>query len=295
MSVFALPTSATLILYEGFDYATGNDGLVGQSGGIGWGGSSWARTGSGNGSNSRIDVVSALSFSDYANTGNALRIENNNNNGGAYDQIIASRQLTGLSLAAGTTVYTSYLFRQGGGASFAYESGLRASDSSTNGGNESLKQTPVTLFGSNGPDEAAFGYDSTTNSSASAVTGGGTTYLVISKFENLGGAGAQNGSLWLLDTTNYDAIKAGGITELELDSNNVVKLTDSTTGISLGSSDFFQFFGATDFGIANQPDFDELKVFTDLSDLQAVPEPSAVILLIVAGIGLWGAKRLRSA
>lgn len=288
-----LPVSATLLVYEGFDYTTGSDNLAGNNGGVGWGASSWAETGNASGSDLRADVIAALSFSDYSNTGNAMRLNNNNNAGSPdYRDQIASRQLTGLSsVASGSTLYMSYLFRQGGSASFAFSSGLRVSDSMTTGGTLSFQQNNLTRFNSDGPDEASLGYGSSATSSASAVTAIGTTYLVISKFENVGGAGAQNASLWLLDTSNYDAIKAGGITEVELDANNVTKITDSSTGITLDSSDYIQFYGNTAFGIANQPEFDEFRIFTDLNDINAVPEPSSILLVSLGAALLIGYKR----
>ncbi len=289
---------AGLLLYEGFDYtySAASDELVGKTGGAGWNGTAWGEGGSATTGLRNVDVVSSssLSFTDFPTTGNVGQVQNNHNSASTYGNWIASRPLPNtLSIPAGTTVYTSFLFRQEQNASYAFTDEARISASAT-GGATGYRVSPVTKGGNNNPDDVAFGYDTTTTSQTK-VSGQKTPYLFISKYTNVNGAGTQDGTMWMLSAANWDAIKTGGITETELDANNVAKLTDTATGMTLAGGQYLQLYTDSAFGIQNNAYFDEVKVFTQLNDVTStmIPEPASLVSL-VGGIGLLMIQRRRA-
>lgn len=82
-------------------------------------------------------------------------------------------------------------------------------------------------------------------------------------------AGGGTGKIWLLTTTRYDAIKAGGITEAELDANNVcaATATSATQGnFNTRSNVQFRVYRAANQNAVNLT-LDELHVGANLSDL----------------------------
>ncbi len=287
-----------LLLYEGFDYAPGVDALVGQSGGQGWDGSAWGEGGSATGGDREAGVVAASSlvFSDFAATGHVAKVRNNHNSnntaGPTTGNWIAHRQLPDLGLAAGQDLFISFLYRQNqprSVANFGTVTVVRNSDTATGGGsNTGFQFEPIDQFGSNNPDEVGFGYDASRITSASAVLNNETDYLFIGKFENVGGAGDQVGTMWVLSEADWDAVKGGGVTEAELNANNRAVLTETVTGVGFNAGDYLQLLAGTQFGDPNESLFDEYKVFTELNDifLTEVPEPAS-LLLIAGGSLLW--------
>ncbi len=294
-TLVAVPMAqAELLLYEGFDYTTGNDALVGQSGGSGWGASAWAEGGAVAGSLQNAGVVNSTSlvFSDFATTGNVGQVQNNHFGGGSdpYARHFATRELPTLNITPGSTVYSSFLFRQEQGASGSHESEVSVGVAS--GGRDKLRQVPVDFFGSNGPDSVQLGYGSAKSTSAGQPSINQDPLLFITRFENFNGAGSQTASMYVLTESDYDLIKSGGITQLELDTLGAA-VTNTTTGVTLAGGDFLTLSALTGFGIQNNSFYDEYKLFTDLSDLQstAIPEPASLALLGLGGLCLVSRRR----
>lgn len=279
--------SADILFYEGFNYDVGNDSLIGQSGGVGFGNTAWEKhvDASVNGAPAISVTSTSIGFSDFATTGNVALLENNSDPQG---HVIAARQLpASFSIAAGSTVYQSFLYRQG------FQPGDEgARDVSTAYASNPLDAPRAvwnrvnTAFGFNDPDAIGFGYDSSPTGQQQ-VYDNVSPVLVINKLENVNGAGAQSGTLWMLSEANYDAIKADGITETELDANSIGRIEETVSGVTLGGGDYFQLRSRTQGTSFNTPLFDEIKLFTDLNDLQltptAVPEPSTAIVLLLVG------------
>lgn len=297
----ALGTSAAanILVYEGFDYALGT--LDGNAGGQGWNGA-W-QTDSQGGSISGSSVVAGLTFSDYPVFGNAAEVISNYNGqigGITYGGTTSGRQTAaGLATASTpTTVYTSFLFFQDETpGSFANESTFSFGATAA-GGQNRLISRPVDLFDSNDPQNVAVGG----GNEASLGTAGiaiDTTYLVIAKYENVNAPNFSGldvtATLWALDASGYDAIKAGGITEAELTANAVATATRTDVAPDfapvLVGGEFARLRSVTGFGTNNRSRFDELRVFTDLNDVNTViPEPASLLLLGVGGLCLLAGR-----
>jgi hypothetical protein len=282
---------AAVIAYDGFDYSSG--ALAGSNGGTGWQGA-WGFTAN-NGSLDAASVVAGLTFSDYAVTGGAAEVVTNANNGGSYGGVVAHRQISnGLSLPSNSTVYTSMLFRHVQEGNFANGSTFAVGETAT-GGQNRLQSQAVTLFGNDNPDQIGTGAGNSTTSSPTAGVAVGTTYLFIGKFTGLNIPAFNNAintaTLWAISETNYDAIKADGITEAELDANNVARAFRSDGPSDFGSflegGNYARLLANTDFGINNRSVFDEIKFTTELSDISpaaAIPEPTSLGILATASM-----------
>lgn len=267
---------ANLLLYEGFDYATTTP--VGQSGGAGWGSGSWTVASAS--SSYAISLQNQLAFSDYPVYGKTAEIFNNNNGGGA--PAILARQL-GASVSAGTPFYTSFLVYQTKGYGNSSPASTYVGIGATSTGSLKLSETTRTMWGPSTPANAALGYGGT-NGSANGVVADNTTYLVIARFANTGD-NTQTASMWILNAANYDAAKVGGLTDAKLDQFNQAKLTATSAGATIASTDYLQIYDTTNWGYQNTTRIDELRIMTSLADITAtsVPEPVAPIAALLAG------------
>lgn len=107
-------------------------------------------------------------------------------------------------------------------------------------------------------------------------------WLVIAKFTDDGDDGVyEGGRIWVLAPEDYDAIKAGGITESEMDANCWASASDAGKAQpALVVGDVVEFDVMTrEFAL------DEFKVATDL-DTIFTPEPGSLGLLAIGAIGL---------
>lgn len=236
------PNVANLLLYEGFDHATGAS-VVGKTGGKGWaGGSSWASNGS-------TSIVGKLNFSDYPVTGNAAKLTS------SYNSLTRS---IGITRNGGSVVWMSYLFRDASWNDYSDEDKIGFSDAS----GAKLRSSPK-LTGSS----SSVGVDAAGGTPSGASLANGNTYLVIVKFTNLGAGSSgnpQTAKMWALQPSHYDAIKAGGVTESEIDANKAMTAIHSFNGSkSLNIGDTFSFFNAR----SGQGHLDEIKLGATLQNL----------------------------
>ena len=277
---------AAVFAYEGFDYTPGV--LAGSSGGSGWQGS-WGFTATGTGStvSNGTSVVAGLTFSDYPVRGNAAEVLAIGNTG-----TVAHRQIAiSPALPRDSTVFTSMLFRHVQQSTSDNASAFTVGSTAFEGQNK-LQSQAVTLFGVSNPDNIGTGSGNSSTRSPTGGIAGGTTYLFIGKFTGLNIPAFNNAvntaTLWALSEANYDAIKADGITEAELDANNVARAFrgdgPSNFGTSFGGGDFVRLLASTNFGVSNRSVFDELKFANELNDIVPIPEPT-----LIASITLFGA------
>jgi len=267
--------NATLLSYESFDYTTGQ-ALNAQNGGLGWGSNAWNAAG-------QYTVVSGLSFSDYPVLDNAVEL---NDPATSNAQLLANRQVA--STANPTTLWYSYLYRPDTTANNNYN-GLQLNTSTTNVGAARLRSANrgwSTAIGGVGVDNGVtFGSQNFVDA---------TTYLVISKFTGLSGS-SITGKWWSLRTSEYDSIKAGGISEAELDATNYDNSTE-TVGLaySFDTGKYVQIQWVASSAGGQSATYDELRHATQLADLfTPIPESSTFFLGVLGLLGLLGWARRR--
>ena len=236
------PDVSKLLVYEGFDHGTGGP-VAGTNGGVGWAsGSSWASNGS-------TSVVGALSFSDYPVMGNAAKLTT------AYNSL--TRDI-GITRGSGSDVWISYLFRDDSWNDYNDEDTVSLSDAS----GTKFRSAPK-LRGSG----SAVAVDSGFGSASGTKLANNNVYLIVVKYTKLGAGTSgspQTATMWALSAANYDAIKAGGVTEAELDANRTMTASDSFTGSkSLNIGDTFKYYNRR----SGQGYIDEIKLATTLQNL----------------------------
>ncbi len=264
----------SVLIAEAFDYNTG--ALAGNNGGTGWA-SAW--TTSFSTATGSIDVTSgSIAFSDYATTGNKVTLDFQT--APAFTSIWALRTVS-QGVSSGDMWY-SFLYQRQDTAGITTS---RTAEVRFNDG--------VIHFGSQIKAASSQGikvrYEGSTGSTAAATSiQDGNAYLAISKFENLNNVGPQ-ATFWVLDAAGYDSIKAGGLTEAELNATAVLIATDatSTAEVLTANLDKIELVNAT----SSYPftfDLDEIRLGVSLADV--IPEPASAGL-IAAAFGLLLARR----
>jgi len=142
------------------------------------------------------------------------------------------------------------------------------------------------------------GYGSTvptaTNGTASLTLN--TTYIIISKFTNVGlslSAGTSGvAKLWALTSAQYASFLSSGGDETALNGTSVTATATQTVTsgtFTFSSSDAFGIVTVTDVGV-----IDELRFGSALADVTPIPEPETTTLLLGIGCGAWIiARRIR--
>jgi len=194
-----------------------------------------------------------------------------------------------LSLASAYTgtLYSSFLISLANNSTANGNGALiRVSDTTTNTGEhfnvyaDSRNNASISVAAANG--------------SSATVTGSGTslalntTYLLISKYTNVGSA-ASTTTVFALSLAQYGNFLSAGATESYLTSTAMgsaanqitARVTDSTTATSFGfsSSNYVQMVSVGDAST-----FDEMRYGSTLADVVAVPEPSTWALLAAGAL-----------
>ncbi len=276
---------ASLVVYEGFNgYQTGD--LTGQSvvNTVGLTGA-YGTTGE----NSTYTVwyqTSGLSFGSIQTSG-----------GSAWCIGYDTSATVGLasSVAVQGTMWSSYLVKAG----------------SSIGGNvlvATKNNSSGTLYGRTAANAGslpgvAYGESNWNGSiSGSSQLAGNTTYMVVSKFTNVGMSlsASQTGTLreWILTLDQFQNWEANGLSESYLTaatagtgSNQIYAIT----GVSVSASGTYSFDNQCSLSYAgqytNNITFDELRYGTELSDVIVVPEPASWALALLGVTVLMGRQR----
>lgn len=143
-------------------------------------------------------------------------------------------------------------------------------------------------------------YNGATGTDGTAGLATGTTYILISKFTNVGtslSAGTPGtATLWALTAAQFDSfIAAGGTEDLLLPASVTATATQTTT-----TGGPFTFNSNTAFGIVavgNAGVIDELRYGSTLADVipTAIPEPAATTALAGLAAALCAVRRNRRA
>lgn len=284
---------AALLARDQFDYAL-NANVGGQNGGSGFSGA-WSYSTQASGSTSSAKIIAGLTFSDLPVAGNAARESVVSASSAGFADSVYLRRHPGSVPVAGEEYWFRYLFRQPQGITAAgFAGGMDIDDVE----NVSL-YTKFGAWGLAGTGNGRGGVNvdtsrvSATNSSPSLSDN--TTYLIIGKFTGVNDAFgvARTGKFWALSESDYDAIKAGGITEAELNAQHRQTATETvlptvSQPLNFTLADSYELRGVD--AIAGNAfylyDFDEIYAGTSLGDLglPQVPEPSAALITLASAI-----------
>ncbi|CAN5346762.1 hypothetical protein BH09VER1_BH09VER1_28000 [soil metagenome] len=250
-------TRADLLVKEAFDYPIGEI-LDGQGGGMGFG-DTWQHKYNGS---ADAKIVAGLTFSDYPVSGHAVQFHAETE----IKSVSAIRRLDANFGSAPQPIWMSYLFTYAvnPGDKPAYYSGVSTSN------NEYPDDIRFGVAALNGSNRFAVTYQTPSSSSGSKETLPSTTYLLIGKF--VGGEGA---TMWALTEKDYDAIKAGGITEEKLNATNSGVATSKSVEEQADSLQEFLGMGASTFGDSStlEVSIDELKLGSSLNDVTTSAHP----------------------
>tara|TARA_R100000027_G_scaffold67699_1_gene67928 strand:- start:8485 stop:9489 length:1005 start_codon:yes stop_codon:yes gene_type:complete len=303
-SLITTSSSASLLVYEGFNYGESSmniDGVSVGGGATGLTGSYSTSTGtSGNGNvQTSIYNSSGLTFSNLSTTGGALTQT-------VSPTIDSTKEYTYSHAAINTsgtgTIYNSMLVRVDSNAlsnptlgqnpsnSGVSDMRIQSTSSLTGNGNGSMvtnakrsnqgSQKPGTSYTANG-----------------FIGGSGTislaeTYLFITKYTNVGGVDGGDATLWVFDETGFDTWQANGGLEGDLSTYAFMETTNtSSTAIAFDATKSMRFSTgefSVDFnsGADNYDNvgtigatYDEVRYGTSLGDvISAIPEPSQFAL-----------------
>lgn len=129
-----------------------------------------------------------------------------------------------------------------------------------------------------------------------------TTYMVVSKFTNVGTelSASQTGTLqeWILTLDQFQSWEANGLSEGYLAAAATGTGSDqiyAITGVSVSDSGTYTFDSQSSIRLAgeftNNITFDELRYGTQLSDVIVVPEPTGLALALLGMTVLVGRRR----
>jgi hypothetical protein len=255
---------AAALMSESFDYELGE--LAGNSGGIGWGGA-WTMTDS----DGTATVVGGLSFSDYEVSGNAARITMTSNDG--FKDVIAMRQV-GINVTSGD-LWVSFLYAQP-------DAPLASVASRTSEIRHGLKLRMKPK--NSGSQGVAVDYGAGAAASGGWNVQSGETFMIVTRFADLGQAEGGEATMWVLSESHYDQIKAGGITVEELMAVHALAPSAPHSNRTLTTDDFVNMLVADSSNTSFSAVFDELNYGTSLSDV-VVPEPATMLMF---GFGIAG-------
>lgn len=248
--------SAALLISESFDYAAGN--LHGNTGGTGWAGS-WSAT---DPDGTATVLGSSLTFSDMPVVGGAAELQITNNSGFVD---MAANRLVGVQVPTGEDLWVSFLYRQPGAPLAANTS--RAAE---------LRHGPnlhMRIKAKNGSSQGiALAYDNTFQSNGTKNIQDGATYLIVTRFGDVGEATGKVALMWVLDAAGYDSIKFTDVTQAGLDTANILSLSDAHADETLGFGQTVQLVLGDSSGTSFAAQYDELKYGTAITDVIAVPD-----------------------
>lgn len=288
MGLLSMSANAALLLYEPFDYTTGN---IATQGGAETGfdaSSTWTEN---SGHTTEISTGS-MSFGSLATAGNAFHYSIT----GAYEyNQYASRPLD--VTASSGDVYMTFLMQGPNGLRLNGGAYINGSSLQEFGALRTQYNTDTDVNASpNTPHVYYAGQSAVPSPVANPVTA--TTYMYVQKYTGLGTASGGTAQLWLIDSSDYDTITAdGNVTTAELDANNALStevLTLAGAASTLDGTETLRLHahdngsGDTDYTL------DEVRIATTLNeamDLTLVPEPSSTALLGLGGLALMLRRR----
>lgn len=275
---------ASLLTADGFDYASGSD-LDTLNGGSGWNG---AWNVDGGGGNQSISSPSPLAYGSLVTTGNYVTGSGykkggrklDNSPGGVWDNAGFISDVWTVGRIDQGTVWASFLLSRNKDIS-AWE-GFSVFVHQDFTGNAGVPANSPFHISINTVDQSWQVQNMGGNQTTLGTTAIGDSAFFVLKME-LNPTGSNNLYLWL----NPSTATLGGA-DLAVGTANW-----STTGLSTDNARFRSF--AVEIGGTNTGSYDEIRFGTSYASVTPIPEPSAVVLVLVATAGMALSRRRRRA
>ena len=297
-AVLAIPslTHAALLVYEGFDYGANNLALQNVSG------TPTGLAGGGYNNTTGSYLASGLSFGALQVTGGHASVTATNS------FRVPSKQFATGTLAG--TIYGSYLYQQTAATDNRDVNMVAFGPNGLNDNNNTVAFL-TDSYTTAGTDAAASIKSDPNNTGATAYIANGTqpppapggpVTLALFEITHVGAvAGTQQVTLWLLSAAQFDTFKsgAGGLTTAELNGASIGAGADNVQErVTLSIDGSGGYIGLSDGSFLNlgtllsTVSFDEIRISNlDLNEVTPIPEPTAVMLLGLAGILLVTCRR----
>ncbi|MDF3128994.1 PEP-CTERM sorting domain-containing protein [Kiritimatiellaeota bacterium B1221] len=273
-----MPARGALLVYEGFNYGLADNTAIGGT----------ATTATGLTGNYSASNTPSKASSSYRTAGLSFGSVFYAGSGGSLNQRALNSGVSYLGVALDTAVvhgdlWGSHLFNIADINSINTTGQTRLNSTATGGSSSSWFNMADDISGSGQYPQVA--YDGSTYSTQSGFEYvEGTTYLMVSKFTQVGealSAGTPGvASLWIFSQAQYEAWVAGGGSEASLSAFSDGFATVSTTSGSYEFDDFLQFAAYSTSGSVSSLYTDEVRYGTTLGDVVAVPEPSTILMLL---------------
>jgi hypothetical protein len=272
-----LPAQGELLVYESFNYGLSDDASIHNT----------TITATGLTGNYSVNN-SGSSVSNYRTSGLSFGSNFFSASGGSLNQ----RAISGGVTFSGATVNTSavsgdlwgsYLFNYDESTGQDNTTGqVRLNTGATVGSTSDWFNVASDISGIS--QRPQISYDGSTTSSQSFSYTPNTTYLLVSKFTNVGATlfagNPGEASLWILSQTNYEDWTAAGGLEADLSTYANGSAATSVTSGTYTFSDSLQYAFYNGYGSARSSLFiDEIRYGTSLGDIVAIPEPSTFMML----------------
>lgn len=298
--IIAQPLSASLLVYEGFDYSLSNGATMDEV------------TATAMGLQGDYKVTNAgVASTTFATAGLSFGSSFFPTTGGALAQ---SRAASGAASTASVqlntgnqtgTLYQSYLFQITDlGTSPMSTAGLRLQDNDgvTSGSAATFSTAPDGLIATaSDQSQPAVAYEDANNSvfagNTTPVTTN-TTYLALASFTNVGTA-LSTGSpgvatFWVLDQSGYSNwLTLGNADEANLSTYATWTATQSLTSGTIVFSDlrYQHFYIWANNADSSAATYDELRWGTTLDSVAVIPEPATTALILPVAVFLWVLRR----
>jgi hypothetical protein len=291
-----LPAQAELLLYEGFQYGSTAGAMHGQtvSGTVGLTGT-YSKTGSTSGLANY--QTSGLGFSGF------------DANGGSLFVSLAPTSSTvneGMTLSVNLDIpyeeYTGSLY-QSMYVSLATNNISGGNDGFVTRVFDNTTTSSHLLTAPDSPNSGNNAHVSYNTGTGTATNNGGalvldTTYLLISRWTNVGGAGGGNANLWIFTESAYNNWLTDGALESDLTAKATIRSTN-TSGTPALFNDGGSFIVALSEGsnvgtLSISGTIDEIRIGTTLADVAPIPEPNSAGLALLALVGFGAFTRRRA-
>jgi len=247
--------STSLLMYEGFDYTLATD-LVGQSGGTGWGGSTWEQQ-----DVTEVDslITNGLTMEGLQTDGNAVEVFRIDVDAPLYSGYCYKRRLGADPALEHETLWLSFLYRDRDGysATEMQQVGIASNDFAS-GTWQGLAYPNYGHFMGGYPRVSSGG--STVDFGSTDDIMDGATYLWVQKQEQ--GTAHGETTAWILRESEWTNITASMVTEPDLDAHNYRTATLYDTPFFTVSTNNGLRLRVQDDGTAANMIIDEIRLGT---------------------------------